>query len=236
MKNLVVRALQRVFEVASHRKFARVESHLLAEMRALFTLTALAPHGFVPWPKPSLSPTALATVLNDIVVNDRMVVVELGSGTSTVFLARILQRTGGKLWSIDQDETWSRKVGKFLEREGMGDGVELVVAPLTSFSGPDVAGEWYSDAVLSATLPSEGIDLLLVDGPASDTANPRIRYPAAVFFFGAMADECTIVLDDADRTEERRVAEAWEKEFGFSFRVAGGAGFYFRGAHYLPFL
>ncbi len=182
VKQILARFIQRVFEVASSRTLAKAETVRRAEARALFTLSSIAPAGYVPWPLPSLSPVTLATLLNDIVLNSRLSVVELGSGLSTVYLARVLQDRGGRLWSVDQDIGWCRVVKEMAERENVGSCLQMVAAPLATNTTRNYEGPWYDMSVLSQQCPSEGIDLLIVDGPASDLEAPLIRYPAAAFF------------------------------------------------------
>ena len=54
---------------------------------ARYALAAL-PGPYLPWGSGALRPAGLATVCNDVVLNVRRRVVELGSGVSTVMLAR----------------------------------------------------------------------------------------------------------------------------------------------------
>jgi hypothetical protein len=51
------------------------------------------------------------------------------------------------------------------------------------------------------------IDLLVIDGPPSST-NPDARYPALTHLIPLLSPKATVVLDDADRDEEKKLAEA----------------------------
>jgi hypothetical protein len=51
---------------------------------------AMLPGPYLPWSAGTTRPAGLVTVCNDIVLNDRRRIVELGSGISTVLLARLL--------------------------------------------------------------------------------------------------------------------------------------------------
>jgi hypothetical protein len=51
---------------------------------------AMLPGAYLPWSAGTMRPAVFVTVCNDIVLNDRRRIVELGSGISTVLLARLL--------------------------------------------------------------------------------------------------------------------------------------------------
>ena len=167
-------------------------------------------------------------------INSRATIVELGSGPSTVFLARLLKDTGGNLLSIEQDEQWARVVQEMVRREGIEDRVKIVVAPLVDHPTKNSDRRWYDESVFSQHLPESKIDLLIVDGPSSDKEVPLIRYPAAGYFSSFMEEKHAIVLDDILRADEKRIAAAWVAELGYSFHSVGDAGFFFRGPHYKP--
>src|SRR5829696_2386183 len=63
-------------------------------------------------------------------LNRRRVIVELGSGVSTVFLARLLRNEGGHLYTVEDDEAWAAHVARWLEQEGTTDRVTLIRAPV----------------------------------------------------------------------------------------------------------
>ena len=79
---------------------------------------AMLPGPYLPWSAGTMRPAGLVTVCNDIVLNDRRRVVELGSGISTVLLARLLtQRAlpGGVLMAVvEHDDFWAQWVGEQL--------------------------------------------------------------------------------------------------------------------------
>jgi predicted O-methyltransferase YrrM len=51
------------------------------------------------------------------------------------------------------------------------------------------------------------IDLLVIDGPPSST-NPDARYPALEHLVPLLSPRATVILDDVDREEERKLADA----------------------------
>jgi hypothetical protein len=134
-----------------------------------------------------MRPAGLVTVCNDIVPNGRRRVVELGSGISTVLLARLLcQRWplgGFRIAAVEHDTRWALWVTEQLDREGIGSDVVVVHAPPAPHPRAEPGLSWYDDAAvivgLRAALRGDPIDLLLVDGPPAYAAGRGLaRYPA----------------------------------------------------------
>ena len=103
---------------------------------ARFALGALS-GPYLPWGSGSMRPAGLVAVCNDIVLNDRRRIVELGSGISTVLLARLLAQVsadGGdrRLAAVEHDARWRRWVVGQLAREAVGDHVAVVDAAVAA--------------------------------------------------------------------------------------------------------
>ena len=148
---------------------------------------AALPGPYLPWGSGAMRPAGLVTVCNDIVVNDRRRIVELGSGVSTVLLARLLAQRpppGGFLMAaVEHDALWARWVREQLDREGIGTDVTIVRAPLVAHPRADRGLRWYDEAALAnglrEALRADPIDLLLVDGPPAHAPGLGLaRYPA----------------------------------------------------------
>ena len=181
---------------------------------------ALAPlqGRYLPWSSAALRPAGLVAVLNDIEVRDRRVVVELGGGVSSVYLARLLASRGaGRLVAVEHDPGWAAWLEGALAREGLDAVARVVRAPLAPHPLA-WQGEWYATRALLDGLPAEPIDLLLVDGPpAFEPGTECSRYPALPVLRDRLAPDATVVLDDAGRDGERAVLERWEEETGLRF-------------------
>jgi hypothetical protein len=71
----------------------------------------------------------LVEVCNDIVLNDRRRIVELGGGISTVLLARLLAQVNGsgerRLAAVEHDARWRRRVVGQLAREAVGEHIAV---------------------------------------------------------------------------------------------------------------
>ncbi|MGE5721913.1 MAG: class I SAM-dependent methyltransferase [Sphingomonadales bacterium] len=141
-------------------------------------------------------------------------VVEFGTGASTLILARALQRAGGgRLLSFDQHEEFVGATRQWLADYGLE--AEIRAVPLLPGAG-GWPGLWYDHGQLPGP-----IDLLVVDGPPW-TVHPFTRGAAATLF-GQMAIGGTIVLDDAARPGERCIARRWRRSWpNFDFRLWNG--------------
>jgi predicted O-methyltransferase YrrM len=180
---------------------------------ALQALSAL-PGGYLPWTGAAMHPAAVATVVNSVVLNDHRVIVECGSGVSTVVLARVVRQEGGHIYTIEEDAEWGAHVSAWLDRDGTADAVTIIHAP---FEGKPGDG-WYRRAAL-VDIPAE-IDLLVVDGPAAlAPGRALVRYPALPYFHEKLAPGATVVLDDISRPGEQQILARWRSEFGREFEV-----------------
>jgi len=151
-------------------------------------------------------------------------VVELGSGMSTVVIARLLAQRGGTLASVEHDSAWAKLVREQLEQEKLAGRAQVLAAPLEPHERSWSGEHWYSrDAI--ATLPG-AIDLLLVDGPPGFTAETaHSRYPALGALASRLTDDAVVILDDAERQPEREIAERWHEEMpDWQFGIDDEAG------------
>lgn len=173
-------------------------------------------------------------MLNEISLGERRHVVELGSGMSTVVIARLLAERGGRLTSLEHDPTWAAHVRRQLEAEELGAVTELVETPLEPLSKCQTNGEvaidkegappWYRKRALER-LPGE-VDLLLVDGPPGyGEGMEHSRYPALPLLADRLAESAVVFLDDATRPGEQAILAHWAEERpDWTFGVDPGAG------------
>jgi hypothetical protein len=133
-------------------------------------------------------------------------IVETGSGVSTLVIALALQRraSGGHGWALEHDASYAERTRALLEHYGCGEFVTVVHAPLVPVTVDGASYPFYD----VERLPVSGIDLLFIDGPPA-TSNPRARFPALHVFRPLLDPSAVIVLDDADRPDERGIVEEW---------------------------
>jgi predicted O-methyltransferase YrrM len=136
------------------------------------------------------------------------VIVECGSGVSTVILARCMQLNGaGHVYCLEHLPEFAEKTRWDVRRHGLEDWASVLTAPLRQY---ELRGEtilWYS----TEKLPQTQIDMLLVDGPPEETGK-LARYPAALLF-ERLSPGAAVFLDDADRVQERTIVQLWVQEF-----------------------
>jgi predicted O-methyltransferase YrrM len=203
-----------------------------AAAAALLSLTGRGP--YLPWGAGTMRVAGLVAVCNDVVLSNRRCLLELGSGTSTVVLARLLRERwpGGeqRQVAVEHDGAWADWVRDQLRREGLAERVTVLHVPLAPHRHGQAGLAWYDQdqlrAGLDAALDGGAVDLLVVDGPPADTADKVLaRYPALPALHGRLAPGATVVLDDVERPGEQEVLDRWEREFEIRFeRRAAAAG------------
>lgn len=143
--------------------------------------------------------SALHVLLRLIEQRKPKLVVELGSGLSSVAIASKLRDLRcGRLLSIDHDPAFVERSRFWLALNGLDNIADVRLAPLRN----DVLGAdcpvWYDPNMLQDVT---SIDLLVVDGPPKPV-NARVRAPALPFFKNRFAEDWLVFLDDADRPGE----------------------------------
>ena len=150
----------------------------------------------------------LIAVLVDLVITERpALVVECGSGVSTIWFALAMRRfkIDGHIIALDHDPVFGAKTRDFLVRHDVQDLAEVRDAPLESFS---LDGEDYPWYARSAWADLTGIDLLFVDGPPATTGN-QARYPALPLLSGSLSPTAIAVLDDLVVPDTQKLLQRW---------------------------
>ena len=179
------------------------------QLEALQNLNAVLPTSDVlPATRGWAASPDLLVVLVDLVISERpSLVVECGSGASTLWLALAMRRFGidGRIIALDHDPVFGGKTRDLLARHDVGDLAEVRDAPLESFS---LDGETYPWYARRAWEDLTGIDLLFVDGPPATTGH-QARYPALPLLGGALSPVATAVLDDLVVPDMQKVLRLW---------------------------
>lgn len=180
---------------------------------AMAQLAAL-PGPMLPWTAWSMRPAAVVAVLSEVIVFERREVLECGSGSTTILLARLLAQRGdgGRITALEHDPGWAALIERQLRREGLAEIASVRCAPLAEDG-------WYADADGPGA-----VDLLLVDGPpAHEPGRGEARLPALPRVWPRLAASASVVLDDVDRAGEQAVLERWERDHPLRFeRHCGG--------------
>lgn len=187
---------------------------LLQLHRWVETSEPMPPSG--PW---AMNPQGLLALFGLVRKNRPRVVLELGSGTSTVWIAYALAADWakgdeapsrpGRLVSIDHEPDYAAQTRELLRPHSDNVApVEVRHAPLEPLQLGAERFDWYARDALSDLAV---IDMLIVDGPPSGTG-ALARYPAVSALVDRLADGAVVVLDDASRDDERDIAGRWISE------------------------
>lgn len=203
-------------------KQQEMDRHLYRQFEAFHWLTQrLKIQGRLPplrgWP---LSPDVLLELHEWIMATRPRLIVEFGSGSSTLVIADALSQVGaGRLVSIEHSSHYGRQTQANLEREGLGEWVDLRIGELEPWQGEhlntreDQTVNWYPVALLEDL---QDIDFVLIDGPPARTCE-FARFPALPAIADKLSANATVWLDDAARDEERRICERWAELFPCTF-------------------
>jgi predicted O-methyltransferase YrrM len=182
----------------------------LAEVHGLSQLTRFN----IPFPLPfgggwALTADTASIVAREIILARPNLVLELGSGTSTILTAKLLKEQGsGKIISLDHDPKWANKTRQLLKAAGLDDVATVYDAPLTEYELDGRSYNWYQ--LPDGFSDFEKFDILTVDGPPmKSNSDGMARYPAIPILFDRLSDRATIFVDDAKRDDEQTMVKAW---------------------------
>ena len=133
-------------------------------------------------------------------------ILECGSGLSTLILGEVARKTGAEVYSLEHIVDWQKHVTSALTKRGLPN--RVLYAPLKSYGEFD----WYE---VPASLPS-GFDLVICDGPPSTTRGGRY---GLLPLCKDRIERATILLDDAERSDEQQVMDRWRSEFAVTSSV-----------------
>jgi len=187
------------------------------DILALQHLIPLSPV-YLPWSQSAMRPSAIVGVLNEIILNNRSCILECGGGISTNYIASLIKKRGGHLYTIESDKSWAKILNNLLEAQNLGEFVTVIYAPLKECDIALGKMYWYDETVITKNLSDITIDLLLVDGPPAYQQGQELsRYPALPKFKKYLKDDFCIILDDIDRPGEKKILKIWEKDFRIIF-------------------
>jgi hypothetical protein len=204
---------------------AKQNQNSLAQLEAFLRLQSYLGEDFVipdvhGW---AISPDFGLLLIELIEKNDYQMVVEFGSGTSTILIARaiatISSRLDGKPKPIqvafEHSAEFYKQTEALLMRSRLIDAVDLELAALAPWVSPQgVEYQYYSchSKLLQRARDlrsRRGGVLVVVDGPPAKTCR-HARYPAVPIllsiFHGVTID---VLLDDYNRDEEQQIADMW---------------------------
>lgn len=152
---------------------------------------------------------ALAHLITLIEDQRPKTILELGSGTSTIWMGYLCKSYGGKIITLDHLGEYLEQTEIAIKRHELNSEVEARLAPLETLECHGEVYSWYSKSSFEDLID---IDLLVIDGPPAATGK-MARYPALPNIIAQLSDHATVVLDDAHREEEASIIAEWLDQF-----------------------
>ena len=160
--------------------------------------------------KMAASPDFLKLVVETILTEKPKLVVELGSGISSILAGKALEKNGnGDLISIDHDDKYAELTRKKICLEKLSDITKVVTAELKMHPINGQNYMWYEPSFVKEI--KQNIDLLIIDGPPR-IINKNARFPAIPLLKEYFTDDTVILLDDGRRKDEQNTVKLWLKE------------------------
>jgi predicted O-methyltransferase YrrM len=188
---------------------------LSGNMEALFSIFSVIHlrHPLPPMGRWAVSPD-FARILVDVVLERTPgLVVELGSGVSTLLCAYCLEKNGtGAIVSVEHENEFVRATTENISKHRLDQFARVIHAPLRDITLRNRIYKWYDKDLLLPKIASQKVDVLIVDGPPAKTGD-EARYPAVPVLFDLLADEAIVLVDDAGRQEERATVRRWVRKF-----------------------
>lgn len=152
------------------------------------------------------SPDFLSKIAEVIIKEKPKFVLELSCGVSTVIISKALQLNGfGSSISIEHQLNYGKITESYLVINQTEDISSIMYAPLSKIIIDDNDFNWFD--IGEPAFPDK-IDLLIVDGPPGST-NYMARFPAVPVLSKYFSDRTIILLDDANRKDEKMIIEKW---------------------------
>lgn len=205
-----------IIQIENYRRtqqlFQRQEFLTHSQLESLFSIYSLLN---INYPLPpmrghAISPEFANILMSTIYEQKPELVVEAGSGVSTLIAAYSLKRLGaGTVISLEHHEKFLEIGTGNLKKHGLQDIATIVYAPLKEVAVRDGKWLWYDTAQLKKL---KSIDMLIVDGPPAGTQK-LARYPALPILFNLLSDDAVVILDDGFRKDEKKILDLWLEEF-----------------------
>jgi predicted O-methyltransferase YrrM len=149
----------------------------------------------------------LLWLVGTILTEQPALVVDLGSGQSSVWMAAAMREAGvrGRVIAIDHDAHYGAQTADLARAQGVQRWLEVRHAPLVDVTIDGRTSAWYDPHVFADV---NGIGLVSVDGPPGQGA-VQARWPALPMLRDRLAPGALVVLDDMIRQDEKDIAEDW---------------------------
>lgn len=197
----------------------RTSANVLKQMESYISLKYYIdiPLHYHDWP---VSADIALYMLKEIEKNDYNLILEFGSGTSTVLFANMAkqkQNNNGEVVdvvSFEHSSEYRDLTKKELNFYNLDHFADVQYTPLEDFNYNDSNFKYYSCKSIFEKLSEKNQYnkiFVLVDGPPEFTGK-LARFPAMVYLLEFFSDkEIHIILDDFNRQDEKDIVYKWEK-------------------------
>lgn len=171
------------------------------------------------WP---ISADFALCLMRQLVLKPYDLVIEFGSGMSTVIVAKSLalmaERNGARqtqFVSFEHLDSYYQQTLDYVQQAGLEKAVQLILAPIEDWQAAD--GQVYPYYSCQSTLAKLAKQrqanrkriLVIVDGPPAATG-PQARYPAGPLLMEHFPNaHIDILMDDYIREDEKQVVQHW---------------------------
>lgn len=153
----------------------------------------------------AMSATGLLLVTDLILAKRPRLILELGSGSSTVWVGNFAKQYGGRVVSIEHDVGYAASTRQLLEDHDLVDSVDLRLSPLKEQTVGERNVMWYDPSFIRDLAD---VDMLIIDGPPKATGQ-YARFPALPLLIDTLSTTSMIVVDDYQREQERTIVREW---------------------------
>ena len=181
----------------------------VAEQEALTVLAPLREGELYPLNPATLPPENTLTVCQQIMYRRPKKILEIGSGSSTLLMARclgLLEGADRSILSLEHVAYWQEDSARKIEHAGLGHVAQVVHAPIREYK--EISSRWYD----VAQIPDDAgpFDLVLVDGPEGGSKDPLARYGVFPLLRDRLAPGAVLLLDDGLRDGEAEAVRRWQ--------------------------
>jgi len=190
---------------------ARIDDASMAAVNASY-LTSNIFQFPVPLGGPSIDAHHARTILFLLQVKRPKRILELGSGSSTVYISHFMRKLKENPVvhvAIDHDARFLDLTRDLCILNGVEQGITFAHCPLGSMVGS--ATDWYQ---IPDDIKAKGpFDLIIVDGPPAYAGGFEMaRYPAMGSLLSHLSQTGILILDDSNRSGEQAVLSRWKSE------------------------
>jgi predicted O-methyltransferase YrrM len=161
----------------------------------------------------AISPDIALILYNEIIKGKPDVVIDFGSGTSTLISAYSQATYKDKcprIYSFDHDAEFSTKTKQLLNLHNIDSFVKVYHTPLETIELRNETFQFYNVSALDEV---DSIDLVFIDGPHGKRGILD-RYPALPLVYDKLSKNAVIIVDDAKNFKESsRLIEMWRMDF-----------------------